>query len=75
VLWIRIGLKADPDPAFYLSAGVDLDPDPGSRTHADPNFHVDVDPDPDPDWYQNNADPRADYPKFSACLKILNFFT
>jgi hypothetical protein len=43
----------------------DLDPNPGSKTHADTNFHVNVDP--DPDWYQNNADPRADYPKFYTC--------
>jgi hypothetical protein len=33
-LWIRGGVNADPDPAFfYLSAY----PDPGSQTHADPD--------------------------------------
>jgi hypothetical protein len=34
VLWIRIGFRADPDPAFYLKA--DPNPDPGSQTNADP---------------------------------------
>jgi hypothetical protein len=37
VLWIRIGFKADLDPAFYVNA----DPDPGSQTNADQ-----ADPDP-----------------------------
>jgi hypothetical protein len=32
VLRIRIGLNADPDPAFKLNA----DPDPGSKTNANP---------------------------------------
>ncbi len=32
MLWIRPGLRADPDPALYLSA----DPDPGSQTEPDP---------------------------------------
>ena len=31
MLWIRIGLNADPDPAFYLNA----DQDPGSQSNAD----------------------------------------
>ncbi len=31
VLWIFIGLNADPDPAFYLN----MDPDPGSQTNVD----------------------------------------
>jgi hypothetical protein len=31
-LIIRIGLSADPDPAFYLNA----DPDPGCETNANP---------------------------------------
>jgi hypothetical protein len=45
VLWIRIDLnadsdpafdlKADPDPAFDLNAGPD--PDPGSQTEPDPH--------------------------------------
>jgi hypothetical protein len=37
-LWIRIGLNANPDSAFYLSADPDTDPDldPGSQTNADP---------------------------------------
>ncbi len=34
VLWIRIGLNADPDPAFDLNS--DPDPEPGSQTNADP---------------------------------------
>ncbi len=29
VLWIRIGFKADQDPAFYFNP----DPDPGSQTN------------------------------------------
>jgi hypothetical protein len=38
LLWIRIGLNADPDPAFYLSADVvsqtnaGPDPDPGQTS-------------------------------------------
>jgi hypothetical protein len=35
VLWIRTGLNADPDPAFYLNTGTD--PDPGSQTNAGPD--------------------------------------
>jgi hypothetical protein len=38
VLWIRIGFKADPDPAFYLN--VNVDSDPGNKTkwiYADPD--------------------------------------
>jgi hypothetical protein len=31
-IWIRIGVNADPDPAFYLNA--DPDPYPGSQTNA-----------------------------------------
>jgi hypothetical protein len=27
VLWIRIGLNAVPEPSFYISADLDLDPD------------------------------------------------
>ncbi len=45
VLWIRIGLNADPDPAFDLSS--DSDPEPGSKANADacrtgtwPDFNV-----------------------------------
>jgi hypothetical protein len=34
VLWIRIGLNADPDPAFDLNS--DPDPKPGSKANADP---------------------------------------
>jgi hypothetical protein len=30
-VWIRIGFKQDPNPAFYLNA----DPDSGSQTDAD----------------------------------------
>jgi hypothetical protein len=37
VLRIRIGFKADPDPAFYLNADPDSDPDPVSQTNADPD--------------------------------------
>jgi hypothetical protein len=33
VLWIRGGVNADPDPAYYLNAN----PDPGSKTYADPD--------------------------------------
>ncbi len=33
MLWIRICLNADPDPAFYLNA--DPNPDPGSQTNTD----------------------------------------
>jgi hypothetical protein len=33
VLWIRIGVSADRDPAFYLN----VDPDPGCQTNADPD--------------------------------------
>ncbi len=29
MVWIRTGLNADPDPAFYLNA--DPDPDPGAK--------------------------------------------
>ncbi len=32
MLWIRTGLRAGPDPAFYLNT----DPDPGSQTDPDP---------------------------------------
>jgi hypothetical protein len=32
VLWIRIGFKVDPDPAFSLNA------DPESQTKADPDL-------------------------------------
>ncbi len=37
-MWIRIGIKADPDPTFDLSA----DPDLGGQTNADA-----WDPDPE----------------------------
>jgi hypothetical protein len=33
VMWIRIGLNADPDTAFDLNS--DLDPEPGSKANAD----------------------------------------
>ncbi len=31
---VRIGLNADPDPAFYLNVDLDPDRDPGSQAHA-----------------------------------------
>jgi hypothetical protein len=40
VLWIRIGFRADPDPAFYLNADTDPIPIHGAkpmRIHADPD--------------------------------------